>query len=104
MPRLGFGKHRLDPDVALADRFLVRLGRVVATDLVEVVLVERALVGPTPAPNLCDAPQEGVDSDGDGMYDPDECNYFGTLPNDANTDNDGLEDDNAADPNAPNDF
>jgi hypothetical protein len=67
-----------------------------------------APVDPAPAPDLCQAPQAGVDSDGDGMFDADECGYFGTLPNDADTDNDGsidgAEDENGTNPNDPNDF
>jgi hypothetical protein len=62
-----------------------------------------APVEPVPAPGLCDAPQAGVDSDGDGMLDADECGYFGTLPDDPDSDNDGsndgLEDENGTNPN-----
>src|SRR3954466_13171851 len=40
MPLLGLGKQRLDPDLALADRLLVRLGRVVAAHALEVLGME----------------------------------------------------------------
>src|SRR3954447_6700080 len=43
MPLLRLGEQRLDPDLALPDRFLVRLGGVVAAHLLQVVDVERAL-------------------------------------------------------------
>src|SRR5215207_4415335 len=43
MPFLGFGEHRLDPDLSLADGFLVRLRRVVAADLLQIIDIERAL-------------------------------------------------------------
>jgi hypothetical protein len=46
MPLLRFSEHRLDPDLALADRFLVGLRRVVATDLLKIVLIGRALDRP----------------------------------------------------------
>src|SRR5687767_2148641 len=43
MPLLGFGKERLDPDLAFAHRFFVGLGQVVAAHFVEVVLIEGAV-------------------------------------------------------------
>src|SRR4051812_32955425 len=43
MPLFRFGEHRLDPDLSLADRLLVRLRRMVATDLLKIVLIDRAL-------------------------------------------------------------
>src|SRR5215213_9713260 len=43
MPLLGFGEQWFHPDLPLADRFLVRLRGVVATDLLQIIDVKRPL-------------------------------------------------------------
>src|SRR5215207_6407492 len=43
MPVFRLGEERFHPDLPLADRFLVRLRRVVAADLLQIIDIERAL-------------------------------------------------------------
>src|SRR3954469_3080985 len=43
MPLLGLGKERLNPDLTLADGFLVRLRGVICPNLLDVLGIERAM-------------------------------------------------------------
>ena len=80
MPLLGFGKHRLHPDLPLANRFLVRLGRVVAAHLLRVTLIDRALDGLAAiAGGALGLERTGAADDGIGSVDDDSLHPLATL-------------------------